>query len=287
MELKPSTFWHLGITEDGKVIRPGLIVFTNDLKVGRVGMPRDREVWGTTFDEWFDVHHADGTRSYMNHDRVSTTFRHYSGTMDRAVDQWSREWDEHHPDWRVLICSECGGIGIPGTGVYVTSKETWAECNICTHTINESDLQLDENESPVWVGDVLHIQDDTEAHNRHTEAMEDQPMYVATINVPGYMPMDDDPPTFETPKEAWEYLLEERKRSEDDLATGDDESYSDAVKTLEAWTVAPQGGFPFADWTGTVYGDTPGYDGDHDLGLHYSVSLVESTWDDVPEELAP
>lgn len=100
-------------------------------------------------------------------------------------------------------------------------------------------------------------------------------MYVATINVPGYMPMDDEPPTFETAREAWEYLAEEREREEDDaLDTESDAPYSETVTELrrhasDKWLVCD------FERVGTVYGDTPGYDGSHDLGLAYSVSAVE------------
>lgn len=103
--------------------------------------------------------------------------------------------------------------------------------------------------------------------------------YVATINVPGYLPMDDEPPTFDTAREAWEYLWEERKRAEDEAASLGTEEYSYTVAELERWTVAPQAGFPFADWTGCVYGFTPGYDGSHDLGLAYCVSETEDSED--------
>jgi len=42
---------------------------------------------------------------------------------------------------------------------------------------------------------------------------------------------------------------------------------TDTVKELD---IAAQG-----TATGTVYGPTPGYDGDHDLGLAYTVSPAE------------
>lgn len=103
--------------------------------------------------------------------------------------------------------------------------------------------------------------------------------YVATINVPGYLPQDDDPAVFDTAREAWQYLAEERERGEDVA------ELLDATLTLvglnrivmaSRW----QNGTPTdlglnPDGTGTVYGDTPGYDGDHDLGLAYNVTLAE------------
>jgi hypothetical protein len=104
--------------------------------------------------------------------------------------------------------------------------------------------------------------------------------YVATINVPGYLPMDDEPPVFDTAAEAWSYLASERERDEDDFA--DDSEYSDTVTYLrysagnEVQYGSPHEDYPLnPDGTGTIYGDTPGYDGSHDLGLAYSVTAVE------------
>lgn len=94
--------------------------------------------------------------------------------------------------------------------------------------------------------------------------------YVATINVPGYLPTDDDPPVFDTPAEAWQYLADERRRGEDDSGDG---VYSETVRELD--TLASTAGVTCkcnGCSLGTVYGDTPGYEGDHDLGLAYSVS---------------
>lgn len=104
-------------------------------------------------------------------------------------------------------------------------------------------------------------------------------MFVATINIPGYLPMDDDPPTFDTAREAWEYLAGEREHAED----GDDSltEYTQTVSVLDHAATDQVYGNPFedcplnADGTGTIYGPTPGYDGDHDLGLAYSVSVAE------------
>lgn len=98
--------------------------------------------------------------------------------------------------------------------------------------------------------------------------------YVATINVPGYLPMDDEPPTFETTAAAWGYLADERKRDDAAWIPDDPEdpegpaSLDECTLTLEAYERDGHG-------EGTVYGNTPGYDGDHDLGLAYSVSAVE------------
>lgn len=96
------------------------------------------------------------------------------------------------------------------------------------------------------------------------EAYEDGPdmPYLAIINVPGYSPMAEEPAEFETIAEAWEWLAEERRRSEDeDESTGD---YSDTVSALGYMAMSPK--------CDSVYGPTPGYDGDHDLGLVYTVT---------------
>jgi hypothetical protein len=94
------------------------------------------------------------------------------------------------------------------------------------------------------------------------------PRYVATINTPGYLPMDDDPPVFDTAAEAWAYLAEERERAEDEDESTDE--YSGTLTALRELADPRRELVPF-----TVYGDTPGYDGDHDLGLAYTVSIVE------------
>lgn len=101
--------------------------------------------------------------------------------------------------------------------------------------------------------------------------------YLATINTPGYLPWDDDPPTFDTAREAWEYLAEARSRAEDDDLEKEGQGYSETLNALEMLSMGsldPEFGVN-DDGTGSVHGDTPGYDGDHDLGLSYNVSEVE------------
>lgn len=97
-------------------------------------------------------------------------------------------------------------------------------------------------------------------------------MFVATINVPGYLPMDDEPPTFETAREGWQYLVSEVERSWDDNP-GD---YNGACVSAHADMHNIDQSRP-----GTVFAGTPGYDGNHDLGLAYSVTEVESIRHDV------
>lgn len=90
-------------------------------------------------------------------------------------------------------------------------------------------------------------------------------MFVATVNVPGYMPMDDEPPTFETAREAWQYLVTEVERQWDEYP--EDENGA-CVEAHTAMHVQDQ------SRPGSVYTDTPGYEGDWDLGLVYSVTEV-------------
>jgi hypothetical protein len=91
--------------------------------------------------------------------------------------------------------------------------------------------------------------------------------YVATINTPGYLP-EGDAVVFDTAAEAWSYLADELRRTEDDMfEEGDDDAFSETVDELDAKAQAGSG-------EGVVYGDTPGYKGDHDLGKAYCVSLV-------------
>jgi hypothetical protein len=94
----------------------------------------------------------------------------------------------------------------------------------------------------------------------------DQIRYVATINVPGYLPMDDNPPVFDNAEDAWQYLVSEVEQEWDEYP--EDENGA----CIEAHTQ-----FHVIDQSqcGTVYAPTPGYDGDHDLGLAHSVSIAE------------
>lgn len=115
-------------------------------------------------------------------------------------------------------------------------------------------------------------------------------MFVATINIPGYSPMDDDPPTFDTAREAWAWLAEERKRGEDDTEgeeysvtadaltyLGSDDAEYDPRNRVRTRLDNDHLGAVASDGTGAVYGGTPGYDGTHDLGLAYCVSVAEET----------
>lgn len=106
--------------------------------------------------------------------------------------------------------------------------------------------------------------------------------YVATINTPGYLPMADEPAVFDSAQEAWAYLAEERERDEDNMASPEEYEYTATVASLRYLASDDHvHGHPFEDvptnanGTGTLYGRTPGYDGDHDLGLAYSVDIYD------------
>lgn len=93
--------------------------------------------------------------------------------------------------------------------------------------------------------------------------------YVAIINVPGYLPMNDELPVFSSPGEAWGYLADERRWSED--ACSEEEGYSETVTRLDNYSYSQHG-------VDVVWGPTPGYDSGHDLGLAYVVNTEESLW---------
>ena len=112
-------------------------------------------------------------------------------------------------------------------------------------------------------------------------------MYVATINVPGYLPMDDEPPAFDTAREAWWHLYHERCDSDwldVDLPTeGHDHNpypLCPVCSEVEDTETADElGRMAMAGEVGTVYGPTPGYEGEHDLGLAYSVTFIDENED--------
>lgn len=87
--------------------------------------------------------------------------------------------------------------------------------------------------------------------------------FVATVNVPGYLPMDDDPPVFDSPREAWQYLVSEVDRQWDEYP--EDENGASLTAHTQLHNINQ-------DRVGAIHAPTPGYTGDHDLGLVYSVS---------------
>jgi hypothetical protein len=109
--------------------------------------------------------------------------------------------------------------------------------------------------------------------------------YVATINVPGCLPMDDEPPIFETAGEAWWWLYHERCDADwRDVELPEDAEHDHRPTSLcptcseieDSETADELGRFAISGEVGTVYGPTPGYTGEHDLGLAYSVTYVET-----------
>ena len=90
--------------------------------------------------------------------------------------------------------------------------------------------------------------------------------YLAIVNTPGYLPMDDDPAAFETTRDAWQYLVSEVDRAWDDYP--DDENGA----CVEAHSLMH---YQDQSVPGSVYAPTPGYDGDHDLGVAYSVVVCD------------
>jgi hypothetical protein len=108
--------------------------------------------------------------------------------------------------------------------------------------------------------------------------------FLATVNVPGYLPMDDDPPVFDTAAQAWASHANGREGWEDDFPDWPFEGIGEYTETVEALRYAAgpdvEYGNPCEDWplnadgTGVIYGDTPGYDGRHDLGLAYCVTAT-------------
>ena len=104
--------------------------------------------------------------------------------------------------------------------------------------------------------------------------------FLATINTPGYLPTDDSPPVFDTAREAWDYLLGERRDAEDyAIEDGEGEGYSATFNILEQLAsgndVSDLTGVDSSDLTGSVVGDTPGAEwsrANDDLGLVYTVT---------------
>lgn len=108
------------------------------------------------------------------------------------------------------------------------------------------------------------------------KAYEDGPeaQYIAHINIPGYSPMADEPAEFETAQEAWEYLADERREAEESFELVEDgaNDKDEESPTLQRLVSYMRHEKPVCD---VVYGPTPGYDGDHDLGLAYSVVPIQ------------
>lgn len=97
--------------------------------------------------------------------------------------------------------------------------------------------------------------------------------YTAIINTPGCLPdSDQPPPIFDTPREAWAYLLDERREAEDQaLESGVQEGgYSGDLNLMECFADGQELGLLDKDGCGQLHAPRPD-GGDHDLGQVYSV----------------
>jgi hypothetical protein len=103
---------------------------------------------------------------------------------------------------------------------------------------------------------------------KSTNQVGEQPMrYAATVNIPGHLPTETDPVIFDTVRDAWTYLEEEYKKAVDEVDTTSD---TELDLNLTSFTV-----YSDNEVAGTVYTNTPGYEGHFDLGIAYTVSVVE------------
>lgn len=87
-----------GTTWDGVTITPGLIVFTNEMRAGKVvdGSVREHNPG------WFDVQYRDGSQVMQNAERVAT---HFNGA--NATDVHARGHDWTFPNLQ-RKCALCG-----------------------------------------------------------------------------------------------------------------------------------------------------------------------------------
>lgn len=116
--------------------------------------------------------------------------------------------------------------------------------------------------------------------------------FIAIANTPGYLP-DSEPVEFDNAQDAWAYLADERERWENEASDGCNDEVCDPgcpwraeaelsetfselsylAVNVDQWGTL--GSNADAQGLGTVDGDTPGYHGDHDLGVCYSVEVAE------------
>jgi hypothetical protein len=110
-------------------------------------------------------------------------------------------------------------------------------------------------------------------------------LFIATINTPGYLP-EGDPGYFFNATEAWDYLRGERYDAftDADLDEGTDPTFARLRSLSEGLLWDELGWDDTARGAGSVNGSTPGYDGDHDLGLAYTVTAY--ALDDEPDTAA-
>lgn len=105
-------------------------------------------------------------------------------------------------------------------------------------------------------------------------------MYTATMNVPGHPPWED-PHTFDTATEAWWYLYQERCHAETaticDLCDGTMTHGPSGDCDDDSETGVALGQAARAGQVGSIHGPTPGYRGEGDPGVLYSVTEHAST----------
>jgi hypothetical protein len=95
-------------------------------------------------------------------------------------------------------------------------------------------------------------------------------MFTAIINTPGCLPdSTEPPPIFETCAEAWDYLVDSRLN-----ALTEEQESADFTVSRMIGHAAMSHNHGIARLT-SESGPTPGHEGDHDLGLVYSVQQVE------------
>lgn len=94
--------------------------------------------------------------------------------------------------------------------------------------------------------------------------------YAAIVSVPGYLPdSDEPPPLFDEAWQAWQCLYNERRAEIEQTFGRDDETVEELNRVCRFSLTLER------PVTGTVVGPTPGYEGDHDLGVAYQVVEVE------------
>jgi hypothetical protein len=116
----------LGRTIDGIMVEDGLAVFDYDLRVGFVDTSH------VSAGGWFDVIHADGTRSLMNSERLWV--RHPSTNVS-ASRTWAEQVHDHNRD--LISDSDC-----EHTGLFVNDKGLNFPrlCRACNTWLSNKDL---------------------------------------------------------------------------------------------------------------------------------------------------